>query len=399
MREIILCKYGELILKGANRASFESLLVKELRYRLSLVGKFRVYRNQSIIYVAPAAGWEPDDNTRETAFSIITRTFGIVAVSRCARAEKTVESICSTAVSFLDGKMRGISTFKVETKRADKRFPLHSYELSAELGGCLLKTFPNLKVDVHDPDVTVKCEIRDDGAFISAGQERAAGGMPVGSNGRGMLLLSGGIDSPVAGWLMAKRGVKLSAVYFEAFPYTSLQARNKVIDLAREISLWAGSIDLHIVSLTEIEETLTRACSEEYFTLILRRFMMRIAGKLAAGDGCGCLITGESLGQVASQTMEALNVTDAVCGGPVFRPCIGLDKEEIISYARRIGTFDTSILPYEDCCTVFTPRHPKTRPSLEAVESEEKKLDAEGLISRALESDRLERVRYADNSF
>ncbi len=398
MREIILCKYGELILKGANRASFESLLVKELRYRLSRVGRYRVYRSQSIIYVAPADGWEPDEGTRAAAWSVISRTFGIVAASRCVQAEKTMDGICSSAVEYLADRMKAVRTFKVETKRADKRFPMHSYDVSAGLGAALLRAFPHLKVDVHEPDAVVKCEIREDGAFISAGQEKTAGGMPVGSNGRGMLLLSGGIDSPVAGWLMAKRGVKLSAVYFEAFPYTSLQAREKVAELAREVSLWAGSIDLHVVSLTDIEETLTRSCDEEYFTLLLRRFMMRIAEKIAASDGCGCLITGESLGQVASQTMEALNVTDAVCEGPVFRPCIGLDKEEIISYARKIGTFDTSILPYEDCCTVFTPRHPKTRPSEEAVRAEELKLDVPGLTRAALESDSIIRIRYADSS-
>jgi thiamine biosynthesis protein ThiI len=396
MREIFLCKYGELILKGANRSSFESILVKDLRYRLFRTGCYRVYRNQSIIYVVPEDGCEPDDDARRAAWEIIGRTFGIVAASRCVETEKSLPAICSAGVSYLADRLSRVRTFKVETKRADKRFPVHSSDVSAELGAALLGAFPNLRVDVHDPDVVVKCEIREGGAYISAGQERTAGGMPVGSNGRGLLLLSGGIDSPVAGWLMAKRGLRLSAVYFEAFPYTSLQAREKVISLARELSLWTGSIDLHIVSLTGIEEAISRACDEAYFTLLLRRSMMRIADRLAGAEGCGALITGESLGQVASQTMEALAVTGAVPQRPVFRPCIGLDKEEIIAYARRIGTFETSILPYEDCCTVFTPRHPRTRPKAEGVKAEELKAALGPLEDEALQTAQTVRVRFAD---
>ena len=399
MYDIFLCKYGEIILKGANRASFESLLVKELRYRLTRAGKFRVSRNQSVIYITPAPGTEPTEQQYDAAFTIATQTFGIVAVCRCRAAEKTMESIESTAIEYLADKMNSARTFKVETKRADKRFPLHSYDVSAGLGGALLANFHHLKVDVNNPDVIVKCDIRDEAAYISAGQERGAGGMPVASNGRGMLLLSGGIDSPVAGWLMAKRGVQLDAVYFEAFPYTSMQARQKVITLAREVSRWAGSITLHIVSLTEIEEDISRSCCEDYFTLLLRRYMMRIAGRLAAKNECGALITGESLGQVASQTMEALKVTDSVTEIPVFRPCIGLDKEEIIAYARKIGTFETSILPYEDCCTVFTPKHPKTRPDIANVIAEESKTDIEGRIEAALAGEEIIRIKFSDNQF
>lgn len=386
MREIFLCKYGEIILKGANRSSFEGLLRRELKFRLSHVGKFRVSSNQSVIFVEPAPGFEPDAATLDEAYDTIMHTFGIIAVARSAAAPKDFKAICDTAVSYLAPKLSKIRTFKVETKRADKRFPMRSAEISAELGGVLLASFPNLRVDVHNPDTVVKCEIRDDAAYITAGQEHGAGGMPVGSNGRGMLLLSGGIDSPVAGWMMAKRGVQLNAVYFEAFPYTSLQARQKVIDLAKEISHWSGTVMLHVVSLTAIEEELSRSCCEDYFTLLLRRYMMRIAERIAKADNCGALITGESMGQVASQTMEALAVTDSVVGMPVFRPCIGMDKEEIITVARRVGTFETSILPYEDCCTVFTPRHPKTRPEIPKVEAEEALVDIEARIREAIDS-------------
>jgi len=386
MQEKFLCKYGEIILKGANKAVFEALLCKELKYRLGHVGKFRITRGQSVIFVEPKEGYEPDEETLNTAYDVCMHTFGIIAVSRAVAAPKDFEKISEIAVGYLADKLNSVKTFKVESKRADKRFPLRSGEISAELGAVLLTAYPHLRVDVHNPDVVVKCEIRDDAAYVSAGQEHGAGGMPVGSNGRGMLLLSGGIDSPVARWMMAKRGVQLNAVYFEAFPYTSIQARQKVIDLAKEISKWSGTIMLHIVSLTEIEEELMHACTEDYFTLLLRRYMMRIAERIADGDGCDALITGESMGQVASQTMKALTVTDAVVQRPIFRPCIGLDKEEIISIARRIGTFETSILPYEDCCTVFTPKHPKTKPEIDKVELEETKVDFEGRIAKAMET-------------
>ena len=397
MREVYLCKYGEIILKGANRSSFEALLCRELKFRLSFAGRFSVTRSQSVITVAPREGTEPTAEEYAAAYGAITKTFGIIAVCRCAAVPQDLAVIEETAAGYLKDRLEAAKTFKVETKRADKRFPMHSFDVSAAVGGYLLSKYPHLRVDVHEPDITVKIDIRDGDAFVSAGSNHAAGGMPVGSNGKGLLLLSGGIDSPVAGWMMAKRGVKLDAVYFEAFPYTSLQAREKVITLAREIALWAGSIRLHVVSLTEIEEEISRNCSEEYFTILLRRYMMRIASKLAAETDCGALITGESMGQVASQTMEALAVTDAVSPIPVFRPCIGLDKEEIIASARRIGTFDTSILPYEDCCTVFTPRHPRTRPSAAEVEEEEKKLATEADIAAALAGRQTVNINYKDS--
>lgn len=390
---VYLCKYGEIVLKGANRASFEAMLVKELKFRLGHVGRFDVSRGQSIIYVKPSDP-ETDPDTLAAAENVLFSTFGINAVCRAVRTDAELESIRRTAVSGLSSELEKAKTFKVETKRADKRFPVRSAEMSAMLGGDILSAYPHLKVDVHNPDVTVKCDIRDEGAYLSAGQRRAAGGMPVASNGKALLLLSGGIDSPVAGWMAAKRGLKLEAVYFEASPYTSELAKDKVRSLASVIAGWSGTISLHVVSLTEIEESISRACREEYFTLILRRFMMKIATKIATDAGCGGLVTGDSLGQVASQTLEALAVSDDAAGLPVIRPCIGLDKEEIISRARMIGSFDTSILPYEDCCTVFTPRHPKTRPQVQAVRDEESKLDIEKLIAAALATDTVEKIRY-----
>ncbi len=392
MREILLCKYGEIALKGANRATFEAQLCRELKYRLSLVGKYDVIRAQSTIRIEPRD--EEAQRAFDRAYDVAMHTFGIVAVNRCAETEKDMEAIKALAGTYLKGALAYVKTFKVETKRADKNFALISEEVSRELGGYLLGAFPHLRVNVHEPDVTVKCEIRESAAYVSAGQVKAAGGMPVGSNGKGMLLLSGGIDSPVAGWQMAKRGVKLEAVYFEAFPYTSVQAREKVTELARTVSRWAGSIKLHVVSVTKIQEMLSASCTEDYFTLLLRRYMMSIAERIAAANECGALITGESMGQVASQTMQALAVTDNAVNMPVFRPCIGMDKEEIVAIARRIGTFETSVLPYEDCCTVFTPRHPKTRPVLENVLAEEAKLDFAALVDEALATDEVINVKY-----
>lgn len=384
MREVLLCKYGELVLKGANRASFESTLVKELKYRLSKAGNFRVHRGQSVIYIEPADDESASPTATEEAYGIACRTFGIAAIARAYEAKKDFADVCRTAAEALGERLSKASTFKVETKRADKSFPMRSAEISAGLGASLLEAFPNLRVDVHSPDVVVKCEIREDAAYVSAGQDRAAGGIPVGTGGRALLLLSGGIDSPVAGWMTAKRGAKPEAVYFEAFPYTSIQAREKVIELARKIARWSGTVKLHVVSLTPLEEALSKNCREEFFTLLLRRSMMRIASGIAKEDGCGALVTGESLGQVASQTMEAIAVTDDAASLPVMRPCIGLDKEEIIAYARKIDTYDTSVLPYEDCCTVFTPRHPKTHPSLSDVIREEGKLDLAAIEAEAL---------------
>ncbi len=380
MKEILLCKYGEIVLKGANRRYFEDMLAKELRFRAATFGNFSVTYAQSTVYI------EPKDELCDLdgMFDAARRLFGVAGVVRAAVAEKNMESILSTAKSYLPPFLAGKKTFKVEAKRSDKAFPLSSPEISREAGGAILSTLPHLRVDVHDPEVTVRVEVRETAAYVHAGQFKGAGGLPVGTNGKGLLLLSGGIDSPVAGWMMAKRGVKLEALYFESMPYTSDRAREKVLELAARVARWSGSMQVNVISLTHIQEELVRHCDEEYFTLLLRRYMMRLANRVAAARDCQALITGESLGQVASQTMQALNVTNSVAAYPVFRPCIGMDKEEIVQIARMIDTFETSILPYEDCCTVFTPKHPKTRPVLEKVEAEEQKLPVDALEEEAL---------------
>ena len=380
MKEILLCKYGEIVLKGANRKYFEDMLCRELRKRAKLYGNFDIYRSQSTIYI------EPKDELCdfEGMFDSARKVFGIVSVCRCAIADKNMEAIEKTVKEYIPQFLEGKKTFKVECKRSDKAFPLDSMALAREVGGMVLSKLHHLKVDVKTPDVVVVVEIREFGAYIHAGSFKGAGGMPIGTNGKAMLLLSGGIDSPVAGHMISKRGVRLEAVHFESFPYTSERAREKVLELARLVSEYSGDIDVHVVSLTKIQEELAKNCNEDYFTLLLRRYMMRIATILAKKRGCGALVTGESIGQVASQTMPAIGVTDEMADIPVFRPCIGLDKEEIVQIARRIGTFDTSILPFEDCCTVFTPKHPKTRPELEKVLEEEKKLDFDALVEDAL---------------
>lgn len=380
IKEILLCKYGEIVLKGANRKYFEDMLCREMKKRAVCYGKFDIYRAQSTIYIEPMN----DEADLDGMFAAAGKVFGIVAISRAAVCEKNMEDISRTAAEYVPAFLDGKKTFKVEAKRSDKSFALDSMAISREIGGVILDACPRIRVDVHQPDVIVKVEIREFGAYISAGQFKGAGGMPVGTNGRGLLLLSGGIDSPVAGYMMAKRGVRLDAVHFESFPYTSERAREKVLELARIVSEYAGDIYVHVVSLTHIQEELVKACEEDYFTLLLRRYMMTIAERIANMKGCTALITGESLGQVASQTMQALGVTDAAVSLPVFRPCIGMDKEEIVTIARKIDTFETSIQPYEDCCTVFTPKHPKTKPELEKVLVQENKLDFAALVEEAM---------------
>ena len=380
INEILLCKYGEIVLKGANRRFFEDKLCKELRYRAAKFGNFTVRNAQSTVYIEPQDEFADIDGMFEAA----RKVFGIAAICRCAVAEKNMESISEITKSYIPQYLEGKRTFKVEAKRSDKTFPLTSPEISEAIGGVILSTCPRMRVNVREPDVVVKVEVREKSAYIHAGQFKGAGGMPVGSNGKALLLLSGGIDSPVAGYMMAKRGLKIEALYFESFPYTSEQAREKVFDLAKAVSAYSGSIVVNVVSLTEIQEELVRKCDEDYFTLLLRRFMMRLAKRVAEKTECRALITGESLGQVASQTLEALSVTNPVAEMPVFRPCIGMDKEEIVEISRKIGTFDISILPYEDCCTVFTPKHPRTRPELAKVEAQEAKIDIDALVERAM---------------
>ena len=380
MTEMILLKLGELVLKGANRYTFEDKLKSNLARRLKSHGKFRVYSRQSTTYIEPLS----DECDMDAAYDVAKKVFGAVGVSRAKACAKTKEAMLETVRTYLAGNLAGEKTFKVESKRADKSFPMTSIQLSQWVGGELDELYPNLHVDVHNPALTIHLEVRDYAAFVHADPEPGAGGLPVGTSGRAMSLLSGGIDSPVASWMMAKRGVALEMVHFYSYPYTSPEAKEKVLDLARLLTPWTGRLIVHVVPFTHIQEELRRACPEELFTLLMRRFMMRIAEGMARRTGCRALVTGESLGQVASQTMDAMAVTGAVTSLPVFRPLVGMDKEEVVRIARKIGTFETSILPYEDCCTVFTPRHPKTRPVLEQIVREEEKLDLEPLIEEAV---------------
>lgn len=381
MKEVILCKYGEIILKGTNKKTFEAQLLREVKRRAALVGKYTVRYNQSTVYV------EPEDEVAEEALDVmydqIGKVFGFAGICRAAVCEKTLESILDTAREYLPEKLAGIKTFKCTAKRSDKTFPLSSPELSGEVGAVILESVPGIEVNLGDPEIVVKIEVRETNAYIHAGQERGAGGMPLGSAGRGMLLLSGGIDSPVAGYMMMKRGMTVDCVHFESFPYTSEAAREKVLTLAAKLTEYCGKIKVHVISLTHIQELMRDNCEEDYFTLLLRRFMMRLASKCAEENNCEVLVTGESLGQVASQTMKAMCVTENAADRPVFRPCIGMDKEEIIKISREIKTFDTSILPFDDCCTVFTPKHPRTQPELEKVVREEVKLDVDALVEEA----------------
>ena len=379
IKEVILCKFGEVVLKGANRQNFESALVKELRRRASPLGVFKIYFKQSTVYVEP----QNDECDMDGMYETAKRVFGIVGVNRAAVCEKNMDSIIAMAKAYLPEKLFGKRTFKVEAKRSDKRFPLMSPEISGEVGGVILSCVRGIRVDVKNPEVTVTVEVRDDNAYIRAGQEPGAGGLPIRSSGKGLLLLSGGIDSPVAGCEMAKRGMDIEALHFESYPYTSERAKEKVMTLAEEMCQFCSRMYVHTISLTHIQEELRDKCNEDYFTILLRIFMMRLAERCARQYNCHALITGESLGQVASQTLAAIEVTDSVVNIPVFRPLIGMDKNEIVIKARHYGTFDTSILPYEDCCTVFTPRHPKTQPRIKECLDELAKIDFDALFEEA----------------
>ncbi|MDY3845454.1 MAG: tRNA uracil 4-sulfurtransferase ThiI [Eubacteriales bacterium] len=382
LKEIILCKYGEIVLKGANRYTFESMLTKEVRKRMNAYGKFKVYHAQSTIYIEPI----DDVSDIDGAYECAKKIFGIIGVGRAAVAEKNMGSITKTAGEYLADKLSGIKSFRVDAKRSDKTFPVKSPQIAAEVGGAILARVPGIQVDLHSPQAMIKVEVRETNAYIHANQEKGAGGLPIRSSGKGLLLLSGGIDSPVAGYMMAKRGLDIEALHFESFPYTSDRAKEKVLTLAEELCEYTSKINVHIISLTHIQEELRDKCEEDYFTLLLRIFMMKLAQRCAEKYNCSALITGESLGQVASQTIGAISLTDSVVNMPVFRPCIGMDKEEIVSVARHIGTFETSILPYEDCCTVFTPKHPKTRPQINVAMQELKKIDFDALMDEAYSS-------------
>ena len=380
MHEIILCKLGEIVLKGLNRHSFEMKLMSNIRRRTQRYGKFKIHSRQSTIYV------EPVEETCDlnAAYDACKKVFGIIAIARAVPCAKEKEAIFATAKEYLGPALLAAKSFKVESKRSDKSFPMGSIQLSQWVGGALHDAFPHLTVDVHTPELTVYLEVREDAAYVHGPAEAAAGGLPIGMGGHAVSLLSGGIDSPVSSYMIAKRGVQLELLHFASPPYTSEQAREKVLQLAQELTVWCGRLTVHVVPFTEIQEEIRRKCPEDHFTLIMRRFMMRLGDRLAHELACKAIVTGESLGQVASQTIQALVVSDDVATLPVLRPLIGMDKEEIVRIARHVGTFDTSILPYEDCCTVFTPRHPKTKPNLEEVREYEAALDIDALCDKAL---------------
>lgn len=390
MKEIILIKNGELALKGLNRSTFEDILIKNIRRRLKPLGDFEYRKEQSTVSVVPVDDSVDMDEVNER----IARVFGIACYSRALQVEKNMEEILKYAPEYLAEQLKNAKTFKVEGKRSDKKFPLTSPQMSAEVGGAVLEKFPHLKVDVKNPDVLITIEIRDKYAFIRGNQTKGAGGMPTGTAGKSAILISGGIDSPVAAYMMAKRGLTLTAIHFASPPYTSPQSEEKVHELLRQVSKFSGNITLFTVGFTEIQEQIRDNCPEDLFTLVMRRFMMRIAEKIAEKEECKALITGESLGQVASQTLPALACTDAVVSMPVFRPLIGLDKDEIIAVSRKINTFDISIQPFEDCCTVFTPKHPKTKPQISILENAEKALDVDSLIEKALGNTRVQNIYF-----
>lgn len=385
MKEVILLKNGEIALKGLNRRTFEDQLIKNMRRRLSRIGTWQFAVAQSTVTAIP----QEDGTDMDEAAEICSKIFGFVGYSKALMIEKDMDVIRTETGKYLHDALQSAKTFKVCAKRSDKKFPLTSPEICLEMGGVLLSQYPHLTVDVHNPDLTVNIEVRDKAAFIHGNQQKGAGGMPVGSAGNAAILISGGIDSPVAAYMMAKRGLRLEAIHFASPPYTSERAEKKVHDLLGKVACYSGRITLHVVPFTAIQEAIRDNCPEELFTILMRRYMMRIAEKIAVENDCGALITGESVGQVASQTLYALACTDEAVSMPVFRPLIGMDKNEVIEISRKIDTFDLSILPYEDCCTVFTPKHPRTRPKLYYVQQAENLLDSETLIEEAIQNTRV----------
>ena len=387
MKEMILAYQGEMTLKGLNRNKFEARLAKSIRYRLEDLGPFQVTQAQSTVFIEPRA----DGLDMDEAFRRVSKIFGIVKMSRAACCDKDFDTICATAEEYLGQTLRGIRTFKVEAKRSDKAYPMKSPDICRELGAYLLSRHPHLRVNVHQPDLEIMVEIRDRGAYIHGPKVEAAGGLPVGSSGRALNLLSGGIDSPVAAYCMARRGLALHHIHFASPPYTSLRAKLKVRALARELAEYTGNCQLYVVPYTKPQEYIRDNAPDVLFTVLMRRSMLRIANKVAAQSEMEALITGESLAQVASQTMAALACTDAAQDLPVLRPLIGMDKTEIISISRKIGTFETSIEPYEDCCTIFTPAHPKTKPGLAEIEAAEAALPGLAALEQAA-ADHVEKI-------
>lgn len=387
MDEIILIKLGEMVLKGLNRNVFEATLLRNIRRRLNNLGGFDIKSAQSTVYVTPREGADLD-----TAVEKVSKIFGIAAFSRACIVKKEMPAILEAAQEYLKTELLGAKTFKVESKRADKSFPLKSPEISADVGEYLLNQFSHLTVDVHNPDITVRVEVRDFGAYVHGQPIRGAGGIPVGTGGNAAILISGGIDSPVAAWTMAKRGLELTAIHFASPPYTSERAEQKVADLLTKVSEYSGRMNMFTVPFAKVQEEIMAKCPEEFFTIIMRRFMMRVSEKIAVNEHCSALITGESLGQVASQTLQAIVCTDQAAEMPVFRPLIGMDKIDIIDISRKIDTFDISIQPFEDCCTVFTPKHPRTRPDLQAILEAERQLDCDALIEECVRNVKLTKI-------
>ena len=392
MKELFLLKLGEIVLKGQNRRVFEDKLKTNTRRRMSKFGQFKVTITQSTLYVEPLN----DDCDLDGAWEACGAIFGIASMCRCRACEKDLDAIFKTVVEYLGDELSMQKSFKVESKRSDKRFPLNSIQISQEIGGRIAEEFPNVAVDVH-PSYVVNIEVRETAAYVHGPSVPGAGGLPTGTGGRAAVLLSGGIDSPVAGYMIAKRGVEIECIHFFSYPYTSERAKEKVLELARLMTRYCGRMTVDVVGFTKVQEAIRNNCREEYFTIIMRRFMMRIAQAIAKDHGAKCLVTGENLGQVASQTMDAMAVTGAVVDIPMFHPLIGMDKEEIVTRARKIGTLETSILPYEDCCTVFTPKHPKTKPVLALVEAEEAKLDVDALVADALANTEKVAIRYYED--
>ncbi|MDR0946466.1 MAG: tRNA 4-thiouridine(8) synthase ThiI [Ruminococcus sp.] len=385
MNEFFLLKEGEIALKGLNKKLFEGVLIRNVKSAISELGGGNVSASQSVIRVIP-------NDDPDAVFERLKKVFGVQSICRCKKAEKDFDDICRVAGEFFAENFTKGMRFKVEAKRSDKKFPMDSLEIMRELGGYLLENFPDSVVDVKKPEFILTVEIRGDFAYIHKGNEQAAGGLPVGTSGTALVLLSGGIDSPVAAYMIAKRGVKISAIHFEAPPYTSERAKLKVKSLAEKITPYCGSIDFYCVPFTEIQEKLRDNIFEEYFTIIMRRLMIEISNRIADKYGIMSLVTGESIGQVASQTMGALQCSDAVANIPIFRPVIGMDKTEITDIARKIDTFEISSLPFEDCCTIFTPKHPKTRPVLKEVERIQAEFDFEPLIQKAVENTTFEKI-------
>lgn len=394
MKELIMVKYGEIALKGINKKNFEDMLQSNIKRRLKKLGQFGYERMQSTIYIEPL----DEDSDVDEAVEALKKVFGIGAIQKCAVYPKDIETVKANLGEYLSDTLENAKTFKIEAKRADKTFPLTSPEIQQQLGDAVLDAFPNIGVDVHSPEVTVRLEVRDNGAYLSAKRITGAGGMPVGSSGKALLMLSGGIDSPAAGYMMAKRGLVVDCIHYISPPYTSNMALTKVRKLCEEMTEFCGDIMFYCVPFTEIQEAIRDNCPEEYFTVIMRRLMVKIANWFCKKDGYGAIITGESLAQVASQTLRAIGCTNAAAELPIFRPLIGMDKIEITDIARKIGTFETSILPYEDCCTVFSPKHPRTKPHLEDVLKAESAFDFEPLIKKAITGTTVTRYKYGEET-